>query len=101
MNTETTQESMGYRPNYTEILTHNNFQEKVLGLFMPVVLYPCILALCFFEFTKAREDKALDQGHCKKVSVHYNFVSPLKCSTLVLHFSHEKDWSPLLKKKFD
>ena len=67
---------------------------------MPVVLYPCILALCFFEFTKAREDKALDQGHCKKVSVHYNFVSPLKCSTLVLHFSHEKDWPPLLKKKF-
>ena len=106
MNTETTQESMGYRPNYTEILTHVNFYEtykKFLGLFMPVALYPCILALCFFEFTKAREDKALDQGHCKKVFVHYNFVSPLKCSTLALHFSHhfshEKDWSPLSKKK--
>ena len=48
MNTETTQESMGYRPNYTEILTHDNFYEtykKFLGLFMPAVLYPCILAL--------------------------------------------------------
>ena len=27
MNMETARESMGYRPNYTEILTHDNFYE--------------------------------------------------------------------------